>query len=312
MGLVLFLTPRDLGETVLATGALLHLLGADDELVLAGEPDALALLRAVPQLVASRALAAPANAPDLAQTWLALTRRSYSVILDARRGVLGRVLPTSRRVALRPAMRLHHRVEDWTEACGADHPLTPNLWLDQAARAEAAKLAPSAAPVLLLAPGGVTAAKRWPEERFAAVARRLTSGPLAGARTIVLGAAARDAEITRLVAASLDADGVSASDLGRGPNLLVAAALMERATLCIGNDNALTHIAAAAGAATLTLFGPTDERVRAPWGPRTRTLRGLPLERLDPALDANAAMGDVSIDAVEGAALELLRAGGLQ
>jgi ADP-heptose:LPS heptosyltransferase len=86
---------------------------------------------------------------------------------------------------------------------------------------------------------------------------------------------------------------------------------MERATLCIGNDNALTHIAAAAGAPTLTVFGPTDERVRAPYGPRTRTLRGRSLAETS-TLDGGGAIEDVSTDAVEAAALELLHAGGLR
>ena len=99
-----------------------------------------------------------------------------------------------------------------------------------------------------------------------------------------------------------------------GLDLLAGAALLERATLCIGNDNALTHIAAAVGAPTLTLFGPTDERVRAPYGARTRTLRGRSFEEAasGSGLDAGAAMNDVSIDAVEAAALDLLHAGGLR
>ena len=97
---------------------------------------------------------------------------------------------------------------------------------------------------------------------------------------------------------------------GASLDLLAAAALAERATLTIGNDNALTHITAAMGAPTLTLFGPTDERVRAPRGPRVRTLRGKSFE--DAALDEGAAMDDISIDAVEAAALDLLHAGGLR
>jgi ADP-heptose:LPS heptosyltransferase len=128
---------------------------------------------------------------------------------------------------------------------------------------------------------------------------------------ILLGAAARDAETIGAIASSLDADGIAALNMAQGLDLLAAAALMERATLCIGNDNALTHIAAAAGAPTLTIFGPTDERVRAPYGPRTRALRGRSFAEVS-ALDGAGAMEDVSTDAVEAAALELLRAGGLR
>ncbi len=206
---------------------------------------------------------------------------------------------------------MRHRTEDWAAACGAERALAPALWLDEEARLAAAAIALDSAPLLVLAPGGAEPVKRWPMERFAAVARRLVGGDLQGARIAIMGAAARDASITAAIVRSLDADGVAARDLGLSPDLLAAAALMERATLVIGNDNALTHIAAAAGAPTLTLFGPTDERVRAPFGPRARTLRGRPFEQAL-GLDGARAMEDVSIDTVEAAALEILRAGGLR
>ena len=242
-----------------------------------------------------------------------MRRLRYDVIIDARGGFPGRIIPAQRRIRLAPATMPRHRLEEWSLALGAERTLAPSISIDDRAREDAASIA-EAGPLLILAPGGVTADKRWPPERFAAVARRLVSGPLADARVVVLGAAPRDAEVTRVIVSSLDADGVPALDLGGGLDLLAAAALMERATLCLGNDNALTHIAAAMGAPTLTLFGPTDERVRAPYGPRTRTLRGRGLEEIAalPALDAAAAMEDVSIDAVEAAALELLHAGGLR
>jgi lipopolysaccharide export system permease protein len=245
--------------------------------------------------------------------WFALARTRFDLVIDARGGLPGGALPAARRVALKPATP-RHRTEDWAEAMGAERPLAPKLWIDAVARAKAAALAPGAAPVLVLAPGGVADAKRWPWERFAAVARRLAGGPLSQARIVVLGAARRDADLIRMILSSLDADGVTAADLSDGLDLLDAAALMERATLCLGNDNALTHIAAAMGAPTLTLFGPTDERVRAPYGPRVRTLRGRSLAEIAAltGLDVRAAMDDVSIDAVEAAALDLLHAGGLR
>lgn len=311
MAHVLFLAPADLGEAVLATGALAHVLRGGDVVTVACSAEVAALFRAAPGLAAMQLISPGAGGAWRA--WLKLASGRYDVLIDGRGGLLGRMLKARRRIAFRPAPMVRPRTEDWAEAAGAERALAPELWLDGAARAAAARIAPDAS-LLLLAPGGVSRAKRWPQERFAAVARRLVSGELAGARVVVLGAAARDAEITRAIVASLDADGVSALDLGAGLDLLAAAALMERATLCVGNDNALTHIAAAMGAATLTLFGPTDERARAPHGPRARTLRGKSFEEIVATgdLDATAAMEDVSIDAVEAAALELLHAGGIR
>jgi len=301
MAAILFLAPDDLGEAVLASGALAHVLGEGDTLTLVTSPEAAPLFRAAPGLAAQHVLAPGAGSSWRA--WTALMRTRFDLIVDARGGMLGRTLPFARRVALKPPQRVRHLTEDWADALAAERPLAPVLWLDAAARSAAQGLAHDGAPLLLLAPGGAVAAKRWPAERFAAVARRLAGGPLAGARILVLAAAARDALVARAIVSSLEADGVAARDLSAGADLLAAAALSERATLVIGNDNVLTHLAAAAGAPVLTLFGPTDERVRAPVGPRTRTLR---------ALDAGAPMDDLSIDTVEAAALDLLHAGGLR
>jgi ADP-heptose:LPS heptosyltransferase len=63
-------------------------------------------------------------------------------------------------------------------------------------------------------------------------------------------------------------------DLTGQADLLTVYACLRRARLFIGNDSGLMHLAAAAGAPTLGLFGPSDERLYAPWGPHSRVLRG--------------------------------------
>lgn len=305
---VLFLAPADLGETVLATGALAHVLGEGEPLTVLTSADAAPLFRAAPGLAAKYTVEGAGDVgPFIELAWSRRGRR-FDLALDLRRSPASLVIPAKRRLTLKQPELLRHFIEDLSDLVGAERGLRPTIWLDDRARDAAAAIAPDAAPVLIIAPGGASAAKRWPQERYAAVARRLATGALNSARIVVLSAATRDDEIAARIVSSLDADGVPAS--GAGLDLLAAAALSERATLCIGNDNALTHIAAAMGAPTLTLFGPTDERVRAPRGPRARTLRGKSFE--EAALDEGAAMDDISIDAVEAAALDLLHAGGLR
>jgi ADP-heptose:LPS heptosyltransferase len=305
---VLFLAPADLGEAVLATGALAYAVGERDSVTVIAAPEALPLFRAAPGLEES--IGADASLASSAALWLRLGPNAFDVAIDGRGGLLGRVT-AKQRIALQHGTLVQHWTEAWGQALGAERSLAPVLRIDDTARDVAANIAADATAVVVLAPGGVSLEKRWPAERFAAVARRLHDGPLANARVILLGAAARDGETINAIASSLNADGIAALYLIEDMDLLAAAALMERATLCVGNDNALTHIAAAAGAPTLTIFGPTDERVRAPYGPRTRTLRGRSFAEAS-ALDGGGAMEDVSIDAVEAAALELLHAGGLR
>jgi ADP-heptose:LPS heptosyltransferase len=59
----------------------------------------------------------------------------------------------------------------------------------------------------------------------------------------------------------------------REHRMRVLAALLAGADLVVGNDSGITHLAAATGAPTVALFGPTDPARWAPRGPRVRILR---------------------------------------
>jgi len=66
----------------------------------------------------------------------------------------------------------------------------------------------------------------------------------------------------------------------RFDNLLELATWIRGARLYIGNDSGITHLAAATGAATLTLFGPTAPEVWAPRGDNVTVLKHNPLAEL--------------------------------
>jgi ADP-heptose:LPS heptosyltransferase len=59
-------------------------------------------------------------------------------------------------------------------------------------------------------------------------------------------------------------------------NLGKLASLMSQAALYLGNDSGITHLAAACGAPTIALFGPTDSRIWGPRGPQVSIVRWLP------------------------------------
>ncbi|HXV63037.1 MAG TPA: glycosyltransferase family 9 protein [Vicinamibacteria bacterium] len=101
--------------------------------------------------------------------------------------------------------------------------------------------------------------KNWPWERFAGVARRARQEGL----EVLWIEGESDRDVVRTVARSVG--GVVARHL----ELAVLAALLARATLYLGNDSGVSHLAAAAGAPTVALFGTTDP---ASWAPRGRTV----------------------------------------
>lgn len=146
--------------------------------------------------------------------------------------------------------------------------------------------------------------KRWPAERYAAVAARLaertrveslvTWGPVAGEREYAqgvvdaAGGAARLAPATRSIAALIE--------------------LLRRASLFLGGDSGPLHLAALAGLPLVVVFGPTDPVENAPFaGAGLRVLRHdvgcNPCREGCPARTCLAAVGPEEVAA---AALELL------
>ncbi|WFE49102.1 glycosyltransferase family 9 protein [Micromonospora sp. WMMD1155] len=112
--------------------------------------------------------------------------------------------------------------------------------------------------VTVLHPGSKIPAKRWPAERFAALARALTDQ---GHRVLLTGSADERALTARVAeAAGLGSDAVLAgrTDLG------TLAALVADARLVVSGDTGVAHLATGYGTASVVLFGPVPP---AHWGP---------------------------------------------
>jgi ADP-heptose:LPS heptosyltransferase len=147
------------------------------------------------------------------------------------------------------------------EAPAGLEPLRLSYVEDQAAAALAVPL-PEA--FLAIHPGSGSPRKNWPAERFAALADALSPG-----RRFALVAGPADDQSS----AALLALAPRARVLRELP-LRLLGGVLARAAVYVGNDSGVSHLAAAFGAPTLALFGPTDPAAWAPLGSLVRTLRG--------------------------------------
>jgi heptosyltransferase-3 len=95
-----------------------------------------------------------------------------------------------------------------------------------------------------------SARKNWPLERFRELAREL--------------------ERSMPVRWCAGPDDPPLEGAVRFDNLYELACWLARASLYVGNDSGVTHLAAAVGTPVLALFGPTDPAVWAPRGPNVR------------------------------------------
>ncbi len=310
---LLFVTATRIGDAVLSTALLGHLLDRhpDARVTIACGAPARGLFTALPGLTRIIVLEKRRLAGHWFGLWAAVAGTRWDVAVDLRGSLLTSFLIRGRAIVDRHAHPAIHRVEELAQLVGATPPPAPRLWLGDAHRTRAAALLPDGAPVLALAPAANWGPKTWPIERFVDLARRLTApgSALADARVLIVAAPSERAQVAPLVEAIAP---VRRIDLSGGGDLLDVAACLARARLFVGNDSGLMHLAAASGAPTLGLFGPSPERRYGPWGADTALVRTpesfetlMARVRAGEA-GAGAMMASLSVDAVEAAALALI------
>lgn len=109
-------------------------------------------------------------------------------------------------------------------------------------------------------------AKRWPIERFAQLADGLVS---AGIEVVFIGAGA-ELDITQ---AAIDKMWQKAKILTGKTSLAESIAFLSICDLVISNDTGPAYIAAALERPTLTIFGPTDDKMICPFGTKAEIIR---------------------------------------
>jgi heptosyltransferase-1 len=119
----------------------------------------------------------------------------------------------------------------------------------------------AARPIALITPGAGWGAKRWPAERYAAVAEGLAERGL----HVVVNAGPGEEPLAATIAS-----GRAVPLTATLPQLI---AFTRRIGLCIGGDTGPLHLASALGRPVVGIYGPTDPSRNGPYGTRARVLR---------------------------------------
>ena len=272
---ILFITATRVGDAVLSTGLLSHLIGQypNARYTIAAGPAALSLFEAVPNVEELIAM----EKSSLERHWFGLWRRCvgtrWDIVVDLRRSAIAWLLFAGKRYRVPKLDGAIHRIELLGATLGQrDDPPSPTLWTNARHEDAAKRLFPAGSPVLAFAPAANWRGKQWRAERFADLAVRLTGpeGPLPGARIAVF-ASEHERPQAAPVLSALPADRVI-DTIGK-IDLPTVAACLRHCALFIGNDSGLMHMAAACEVPTLGLFGPSRNEHYAPWGRHAATIR---------------------------------------
>ena len=270
---ILFISSTRIGDAVLSTGLLDHLMRAHPEArftIVCGRV-AEGVFRRMPQLDRLIAVEKRRYSLHWLDIWGQLATTRWDLVVDLRASAIAWLLWTRRRAVIQGGRRPGHRLTHLAALLGVEPPPLPVIWTAPEDTARAAALLPEGRPWLVLGPTANWHRKVWPAERFAELALRLTSpdGVFPGAGIAILGG---PGDQERSMATPVLTALPQALDLVGKLDLPEVAAVLARAAMFIGNDSGLMHLAAAAGAPTLGLFGPTPSDEYGPAGPKARAV----------------------------------------
>ncbi|MDG6094818.1 glycosyltransferase family 9 protein [Acetobacter sp. AN02] len=296
---ILFITSTRLGDAVISTGLLRHLLATypSARFTVACGPVAAGVFERMPRL--ERVIVMEKQRFDL--HWLALWRRCvtsvWDLVVDLRGSGVSWCLLASRRMIVRGGRRPGLRLAHLGAAFGLTPPPLPQIWTapeDQAV-ADAVTGQPEAEDMLIgLGPTANWSGKIWPAERFISLWHGLREAR-PGARLAVFYGPGRT---ERKLAAPLLAL-PEAIDAGGRFSLAETAAMLSRCAFFVGNDSGLMHLSAAAGTPTLGLFGPSRVSEYAPSGPHAFSISA-------PGPEGEAPIAGLAADEVLEKALDVI------
>ncbi len=278
---LLFITSSRIGDAVLSTGLLRHIIAAhpDARVTVACGPLAQGLFAGVPGLERVIPLKKKSFNRHWWELWRMVAPVRWDMAVDLRNSAVSRLI-RARQKFIAAGKYAGHKVAQNAAVMNLSAAPAPHLWFTPAQQQEAARLIPAGSLVLAVAPTANWAGKTWPAENFIALLSSLTvaGGPFAAHRVAVFAAPGEEVQAHRVLdtlPTNRRLDLIAKTDPG------TAAAALARCAYFIGNDSGLMHCAAAAGVPTLGLFGPTPADIYGPWGPHCRIVRAETMQQID-------------------------------
>lgn len=297
---ILFITLSNIGDVVLTTPALeaLHQGFPQASIDLVADPRSSLVFAHCPYRGSIFHKSKKAGWRGLTKLIYQLRRTRYDLIADLRTDGLTYLLRAQKRLTkwrIKPTGP--HAVEHhWAVVAPLLPPAAPippcRIWL-QSEQMQFAKDQLSPLPGnrwLALGPGANWAPKIWPAPAFIALVNAVKNH----FDGVILVGGTGDRERGQIIAANLS---LPSLNLCSTTDLLQTAAALQQASVFVGNDSGLGHLASAVGIPTLTIFGPGQPERYHPWGKHSYW-RVAPHNKLE----------DLSAEAIAGQVIRLANA----
>lgn len=272
---ILFITATRIGDAILSTGLLDHLVRTypSAKITVVCGPAAAGLFEAAPNIERLIVMNKMVFSLHWLRMWGLTVGKFWNLVVDLRNAPLSYIVPSLRQRHLGKVKDIEHRVIGLSRVLGLEStPPAPKLFCSDADLSQAKVLIPDGGPILAIGPTANWAAKTWGVDHFSELTERFSKadGLMPGCRIALFGRDDERPDAIRLIEAIPSERRI---DLIGRLSLAEVYACLQRCSFYVGNDSGLMHLAAAAGVPTLGLFGPSKELLYGPWGAHCASVR---------------------------------------
>jgi len=204
--------------------------------------------------------------------WLTIWKKCFikkwDIVIDFRSSLLSYILLHHKKYVFKKSNNKHH-LEQLVDSFQIDFIPYPIIFDNIKEIDNANKILNSDKKYVVIAPGGNWIPKIWPAEKFNQLLK-LLSKKYSNLNFIIVGSIAEKEKYFNEVVTDINKNNII--DI-MGETLTQTFAYIKKSNLFIGNDSGLMHLSAASKIFTIGLFGPTNDKIYAPYGNNCYTLR---------------------------------------
>ncbi len=270
---ILFITSTRIGDAVLSTGILNHLIQTHDDadITLVCGPLPATMFEGFPKVSNIIALKKQKRHGHWIELWKQISKIKWDIVVDLRNSAVSRLIRSKQRYIFGNHIdKSLHKVAQAAQMLGVSDIPAPTLYFT----AEQNKFAKNILKdfegerIIAVGPTANWVGKTWEAEKFIKTIEWLRSseGLYPDAPVAIFAAPGEEAQ-ANIVYNSLPKD-KRINVIAQGNPGQVAATL-SYCHFYLGNDSGLMHIAAACNIPTVGVFGPSFPHLYAPWGTHT-------------------------------------------
>ena len=268
---ILLISYNRIGDTILATGLIRHLLEKyqNASFSIITSSIAKSIYQDMPRLDQLIIADKKKYSMHWFKIWNLSRKTSWDLVIDLRSSSLAYFVSAKKRKIFH-GKENKHKLEQLKSFIGSTEDLSPGIWANKDKYIKLKKDKLLTDKYICIAPISNSAVKDWSIENYINLLRNTFFNDY---QIVLIGATSDESELNNVNKLILESS-QNINNLINNADMIETYFILENSELFLGSDSSNMHLSVTASIPTLGLFGPTDEKLYGPLGKNNLSIRG--------------------------------------